>query len=143
MKTFLSIALVTATTLGGIAPAIAQGSTESPAADPVQLAQAEAATAIARSFIESLASGNYASALQLYDANIRTTLTPAGLESTWQDIITAHGDFQQIVSVLADENTETAVVTITCAFADGSQEMFVLFNENNQIISFDIAETEL
>ncbi|HEY9814478.1 MAG TPA: DUF3887 domain-containing protein [Candidatus Obscuribacterales bacterium] len=140
MKRYLPVIVIAAALLGGIAPAQAQSvpAGESAAVDLV--AQGADVTAIAETFIESLASGDYATALQSYDPAIRTTLTVESLAQQWNDLIASTGAYEGPVAATVDNSGDAPVVIMTGQFENGPRDLFILFNSNNQIISMDAME---
>lgn len=139
MKRFLPVIVIAAALLGGIAPAQAQTAPAGEAAADV-LAQGADVTAIAETFIDSLASGDYETALQSYDPAIRTTLTVESLAQQWDDLIASTGAYEGPVATTVDDSGDAPVVIMTGQFENGPRDLFILFNNSNQVISMDAME---
>jgi hypothetical protein len=112
-------------------------------AAPVLMSQSVDLGAIANDFIGMMATGDFASAYQMYDGIVRQTVGQQSIEQNWQDITAEAGAFQgcsrEQTSVL-EEPGASAVVRVTCQFDSGSRDLFVVFSDANQIASFSVAE---
>lgn len=129
---FFSIALAT-TPLAGLA----QSTTT---VRPVT-SQSINITIAALEFLDLMAQGNFSAALEKYSPDIREDLTPQNLEQEWQDIVTAHGKLQKQVSTntrQVNQSGDSGVVVITCEFEQGVQELLIEFDDNNQVLNFNI-----
>jgi glutaredoxin len=139
MKKYLPVMMIAAALMTGVAPARAQTMVASPLS-PQILAQATSVTDVAEAFIDALASGDYTAALQSYAPFMRTTLTTESIAQQWEDITAVSGEYQQPISMTVDDSAEAPVVIINAQFENGVRDLFILFNEDNQIVSMDAIE---
>lgn len=134
---YFSVAMVSAVLLGSVAPVQAQQMSE---VAPSYIAQGSDVGAIAQAFIQELASGDFTGAFRSYDSPIRSTISPDSLAQQWQDITAVSGAYQGAANVSVDTSSGTPIAIVTGQFENGSRDLFILFNENNEIVSMDIVQ---
>lgn len=140
MKTYISMLLVAGVMMGVSLPAQAQQ--QETVSAPQVLAQATSTSAIAQQFVETMAAGNFAGALQMYDPVVQQNLTQASLQLNWQTLIDESGAFQTVVSSETVSTGDSSIVIVTCTFAGGEREIFVSLTPENQVVSFSAVSDE-
>ncbi len=154
---FLSTPVLTATVLAIASPSqaqnhglptasqrLAQADSSGPS-EPATADDLNEATAIAQSFISYLAQTDFDAALQTYDSSVQATLTPSGLEQTWQDLIAQSGPLRTQIRATSQQLDDTAgsyLVIITGQFENGRRELFVIVNSEHEVIGLDAVEIE-
>jgi hypothetical protein len=137
MKHYASTWLISAALLGTTLPAFAQ--TQAAPVAPQMIAQTDAVATLAQDFVGLLAAGDFETALTRYDNAVRTTLTPESLEQNWMDLTAVSGEFQQLLGVSVDTSGDNPLAIASCSFANGNYDIFVYFDNANQVIGFDAA----
>ena len=87
----------------------------------------------AQNFIHQVAEGDFTGACQLFDSNLLQAFPPAKLEETWFQLNNLAGPLQTILACQAIERGENHIVTVTCQFEKGPIDIYVVFNQSNQI----------
>lgn len=76
--------------------------------------------AVARSFVESLAKGDFDAASGRVDENLRaTTLAPQRLAQFWKTLNVQIGTFRKVTSARVEPGEESDIVFLTCEFDKG------------------------
>lgn len=87
----------------------------------------------AASVIETLASEEFETATDQFNAQLQAALPAARLETVWDALAAESGGYRMILVVRADEAARTAVVTIQ--FENAMIDALLAFDENGQIYS--------
>jgi len=117
--------------LAGCAPATPAAPSATPVLTPPSFADL---IPIAQAFVKDLSSQNFESAFSRFDANYKTAMTLPTLKSTWQQLLSLSGAFQNQVAVKTSFVQGKPVVAVTCDFDNGTMDIMVAFNNNSQII---------
>jgi hypothetical protein len=149
MKTWIPVLLLSATLAGSALPAQAQQSQVAQPASPQLLAQTSDSDAptsdiptVAQQLISLLVSGDYAAAGDLYDQD--AVVNRDSLRATWEDIVAVNGAYQQQTNFrtvpLEEPGTGTMAI-VTVQFASASRDLYIVFNNQNQVVSLDVLDT--
>jgi fermentation-respiration switch protein FrsA (DUF1100 family) len=98
------------------------------AAPPSPPAPAPTPEAVARALVDALARGDAVGATERFDPAMRSALTPAALEATWQSLITRAGGFEAIERVEHQEKDGHDVVVLGCRFARAAVDARVVLD---------------
>jgi hypothetical protein len=149
MKTWIPVLLLSATLAGSALPAQAQQPQVAQPASPQLLAQTSDSDAptsdiptVAQQLISLLVSGDYAAAGDLYDQD--AVVNRDSLRATWEDIVAVNGAYQQQTNLrtvpLEEPGTGTMAI-VTVQFASASRDLYIVFNNQNQVVSLDVLDT--
>jgi hypothetical protein len=92
-------------------------------------------------FVNYLKDGQFESATELFNAEMVESLPPETLESTWNDLISAVGNFEEIVEIRTTEERGYQVVYVTCNFAQALIDIRIIFDEETQITGLWFAQS--
>lgn len=98
---------------------------------------------IAKNFINDLANGNFANARLNLHPFLKEQIFGEQLESRWNSFKTPLGDFKEIKSTTIRKGTrgdDTDVVLMNVQFAQGDEQILVIFNDSKSIIGVDFIQ---
>jgi hypothetical protein len=93
----------------------------------------EDVVALAQEFVEFLAMGNSAGAVENFDDTMKKALPPDKLQEIWKALIGQVGPFKRPVSTRTEKQQGYDVVFVTCAFEQGTLDVKMVFNKAQQI----------
>jgi pyruvate dehydrogenase E2 component (dihydrolipoamide acetyltransferase) len=111
------------------APATAAAATEEAAAT----APADEFVTLARQVVESLATGQYAKVVSVFDANLKTQLTEAQVQAAWEAAVAAAGAFKEQGSVRREAAEGVEVAVVTCVMEKTPIEVRVAFSPAKEV----------
>lgn len=154
MKPCVSALLLGAFLAAGALPAQAQNlSQQQPTPQPspetapqpiVPLSAGDVAAA-SQQFVNFLATGDYAAAQSMYDLTINATVTPASIQTNWEDIVAAAGTFGSVTStrtVSLENPAGGTMAIVNVRFQNGSRDLYIVFNTAYKVVSFDVVEAQ-
>jgi hypothetical protein len=96
------------------------------------------ATKVAQDFMDNLIKGNYVSARSLFSLQMQEEITPAVLQSKWQNLQRRTGNVQKVLRVESAESvSDQKLVLVNTKFTRFTDSLFVILDSNNQIINVD------
>ena len=98
--------------------------------------------ALAIEFVESLAKEDFAKAAKNLDGNLKKSLTPENLESSWECLISQAGKFKRHANVCTEKLRQYHIVILTCEFERSQSEIRIVLNKRGKIAGFTIAPTK-
>jgi hypothetical protein len=94
------------------------------------------AEAVVRDFVNALSRGQFISASSFLSQELQEEITQAGLQARWQRLQRVTGNFVRVRKVVRAENTpEMKLVIVTIEFNRLTDNLFVVLDARNQIIS--------
>jgi hypothetical protein len=101
----------------------------------------EKATKVAADFVNALSGGHFITARSFLSLPLQRELTPASLQSKWQQLQRYTGNFIRVERVVAAEyNDESQLVLVNTAFNRITDTLFVVLNKSNEIVSVDFPQ---
>ncbi|OQY87725.1 MAG: hypothetical protein B6D39_12485 [Anaerolineae bacterium UTCFX2] len=88
---------------------------------------------LARQFIDLLVQGRFEDAAANYDEAMLKALPPARLRSTWQDVISQYGAFQEIVEVKAAPADGYTAVNVQTRFEKALINIRVVYDQDQRV----------
>lgn len=114
-----------------------QSPTASSAASPVPSGSGDP-MAVARAYVEALASGNTAGAEAMEDPKLRGAAPAAKLASLWSSIVAQFGAYQGIGGATLAEAAPFTNVTVDALFANASLPLVVTLASDGQVAGFHL-----
>lgn len=101
----------------------------------------EKATQVAADFVKALSGGHFITARSFLSLPLQRELTPASLQSKWQQLQRYTGNFIRVERVVAAEyNEDSQLVLVNTAFNRITDTLFVVLNKSNEIVSVDFPQ---
>jgi hypothetical protein len=101
----------------------------------------EKATTVAADFVKALSGGHFITARSFLSLPLQRELTPATLQTKWQQLQRYTGNFVRVGKVAAAEyNEDSQLVLVNTEFNRISDTLFVVLNRSNEIISVDFPQ---
>jgi hypothetical protein len=101
----------------------------------------EKSTTVAADFVKALSGGHFITARSFLSLPLQQELTPAILQSKWQQLQRYTGNFNRVVKVVAAEyNEDSQLVLVSTQFNRITDTLFVVLNRSNEIISVDFPQ---
>jgi len=98
---------------------------------------------VARQFARALSTGNFITAHSFLSPEFQQEITPAVLQSRWQELQRLTGTFLRIGrAVEAERTTDSQLVLVNLVFNRLSDNLFVVLNNFNQITGIDFPEVD-
>ncbi|HEY9659089.1 MAG TPA: DUF3887 domain-containing protein [Allocoleopsis sp.] len=115
---------------------------------PPQLAQQSTQTAgqsdnvstIAQQVVSELAAQQYEQVRSSLHPDLRDAITAEDIQQQWQKLLEQRGTFKRIISARTAPTFDGAIVLVTVAFENGTDDLMVIFNNQQQIVGFDILQ---
>jgi hypothetical protein len=96
------------------------------------------ASLVARDFVQALSSGHFITARSFLSLPLQEELTPATLQTKWQQLQRVTGNFQRVLRVVeAEKKEETQLVLVNTEFNRVTDNLYVILNSNNEITGVD------
>ncbi|MHC4575168.1 MAG: DUF3887 domain-containing protein [Planctomycetota bacterium] len=84
-------------------------------------------------FVELLAGGQFANAVESMDENMKKVLPPQKLEQAWKATLTQMGDFKKQIGARTEKQMGFDIVFVTCEFANGPLDVKLSYDNNNRV----------
>jgi hypothetical protein len=98
---------------------------------------------VARQFAQALSTGNFITAQSFLSPDFQVEITPAVLQSRWQELQKITGNFVRVGrAVEAERTTDSQLVLVNLVFNRLSDNLFVVLNNVNQITGIDFPEVD-
>lgn len=97
-------------------------------------------TAIAEQAIGALAAQQYEQVRANLHPDLQETISAEDLQQQWQKLLEQRGAFVRILRASPAQVFDGSIVLVTAVFEKGTEELMVLFNDQQQIVGFDILE---
>lgn len=88
---------------------------------------------VARELVDSMVAGDFTGAEEHFDRTMRQELPPALLRQSWESVLSESGAFQKVKRSKKKKAGEYDVVSVTCVFSRGSQDVEVYFSEGGDV----------
>lgn len=111
-----------------------------PTQQPGQPTALNTLSAIAEQAVESLASQQYEEVRLSLHPDLRALVSAADLQQQWQQLLAVQGAYRRIVNTRSTQIYDGSIVIVTAAFEQGSEDLLVIFNDQQQIVGFDILQ---
>jgi len=99
------------------------------------------ATQVAADFVRALSSGHFITARSFLSLPLQEELSPATLQSKWQQLQRYTGNYVAVRRVVAAEhNSDSQLVLVNTEFNRTTDTLFVVLNQNNEIVSVDFPQ---
>ena len=99
------------------------------------------ATTVAGDFVKALSGGHFITARSFLSLPLQRELTPATLQTKWQQLQRYTGNFIRVGKVVAAEhNDDGQLVLVNTEFNRITDTLFVVLNRSNEIISVDFPQ---
>lgn len=96
------------------------------------------ASRVAADFVRELSRGHFISARSYLALPLQDELTPATLQSKWQELQRSTGNFVKVLRVIeASRSEDTQLVLVNTEFNRVTDNLFVILNSNNEITGVD------
>ena len=96
---------------------------------------------VALQFAEAVSSGNFITAHSFLAPDLQKEITPAALQSKWQELQRQTGTFVKVGRAIeAENNPDLSLVLVNMQFNRLSDNLFVILNSNNQITGIDFPQ---
>jgi hypothetical protein len=101
----------------------------------------EQATKVASDFVTALSGGHFITARSYLSLPLQEELTPGVLQAKWQQLQRYTGTFVRVGrAVAAEHNEDSQLVLVNTEFNRISDTLFVVLNQNNEIVSVDFPQ---
>jgi len=101
----------------------------------------EKASRVASDFVKALSSGHYITARSFLSLPLQAELGPASLQAKWMGLQRLTGNFVRINRVVeAERSAESQLVLVNTEFNRVTDNLFVILNHNNEIVSVDFPQ---
>jgi len=97
-------------------------------------------SAISEQVVSALAAQQYEEVRSSLYPDLREAITAQDIQQQWQQLLERRGAFIRIVSNRPTWVFDGYIVLVTVAFEHGSEDLMVLFNDQQQIVGFDILQ---
>lgn len=97
-------------------------------------------SAIAEQAVKLLASQQYEEVRLSLHPDLRALVSAADLQQQWQQLLAVQGAYRRIVNTRSAQVYDGSIVIVTAAFEQGSEDLLVIFNDQQQIVGFDIVQ---
>ena len=87
----------------------------------------------AEGFVDMLNQGNFAAAVQPFDATMIKAMPESKLKDTWQQLVGQVGAFKSRLGTHTDTSQGYRIVFVTCEFANSIIDVQVVYNAQDQI----------
>ena len=99
------------------------------------------ATQVASDFVRALSSGHFITARSFLSLPLQEELSPAALQTKWQQLQRYTGNYVAVRRVVAAEhNSDSQLVLVNTEFNRITDTLFVVLNQNNEIVSVDFPQ---
>jgi hypothetical protein len=96
---------------------------------------------VALNFVRAVSTGNFITAQSFLAPDFQAEITPAALQSKWLELQRLTGNFKSLGRAIEAESTPDArLVLVNVNFNRLSDNLFLVFNSDNQIIGIDFPE---
>ena len=99
--------------------------------------------AITKAFANDLGNKNFISARKYLSPLIKAELSPENIQTKWEKLLKRTGPYQKTLSMITESGGTRAdqnVVIVKIQFEKVTENLFVFFDENKQIINVDFPE---
>jgi len=101
----------------------------------------DSTSTVALDFVRAVSSGNFITAQSFLAPAFQAEITPAALQSKWLDLQRETGNFKSLGRAIEAESTpDMRLVLVNINFNRLSDNLFLIFNSDNQIIGVDFPE---
>lgn len=97
-------------------------------------------SAIAEQAIRALAAQQYEQVRVNLHPDLQEAISAEDLQQQWQKLLEQRGAFVRILRARPAQVFDGSIVLVTTAFEKGTEDLMVLFNDQQQIVGFDILE---
>jgi fermentation-respiration switch protein FrsA (DUF1100 family) len=111
-------------------------------AEPKPEPKAQALVRVAGSFVDLLATGEFAKATADFDATMLKVLPPDKLKQTWSKVLDQYGAYQKQLGTRLDTSGKYEIVYVTCEFAKAKVDTRVVFDKDGKITGLFFAPTK-
>ena len=99
------------------------------------------ATQVAADFVRALSGGHFITARSFLSLPLQEELSPAALQTKWQQLQRYTGNYVAVRKVVAAEhNADSRLVLVNTEFNRITDTLFVVLNQNNEIVSVDFPQ---
>ncbi len=102
-------------------------------AQPVSQAQKNKPEAMAKEFVELLTQGQFAKAVEGFDAKMKKTLPKDKLAQTWRTTTGQAGLFKQQLGTRREKFLGSEIVYVTCEFEKGPMDVKVVYDSDKKV----------
>ncbi|NDC35373.1 MAG: DUF3887 domain-containing protein [Synechococcaceae bacterium WB9_2_112] len=96
---------------------------------------------VALQFVKAVSTGHFITAHSFLAPDLQKEITPASLQSKWQELQKQTGQFVQVGrAVEAERSKDSQLVLVNVQFNRLSDNLFVILNSSNQIVGLDFPE---
>jgi hypothetical protein len=95
---------------------------------------------IAERAVGLLATQQYEEVRSTLHPDLKEAITAEEIQQQWQQLLQQRGAFRRIVNTRPAQLFDGSLVLVTAAFERGSEDLIVLFNDQQQIVGFDILQ---
>lgn len=134
---FLSVSVDCAKAQWALPDQLAQQSTQSPPQAPTE---PNNVSTIAQQVVGLLAAQRYEEVRASLYPELRDAISAAEIQQQWEQLLEIQGPFKRIVNVRPARVFDGAIVLVTASFEQGSEDLMVIFNDQQQIVGFDILQ---
>lgn len=94
----------------------------------------------ARQVVELLTEQQFEQVRSSLHPDLRDSITTEDIQEQWQQLLDQRGAFRRILSARTAPTFDGAIVLVTVAFENGTDDLMVIFNNQQQIVGFDILQ---
>ncbi len=87
----------------------------------------------AKAFVDQLSKGEFAQALEPFDATMRRVVPEEKLKKIWAGVVAKAGPFKRQVGARTEKSGPHEAVFVTCEFGKGRLDVKIVFNREGQI----------
>lgn len=135
----LGVSLLAGCAQGTATPAVVPATQTAPAIQATSPMDAkvapgyEALVPVARSFVDQMAAGDFASAVSRFDDTMKTAMPEEKLKATWQQLVAQVGAFKQQTGTQTLDAQSYRVVLVACEFATTQLYTQITFDSQSKI----------
>lgn len=97
-------------------------------------------SAIAEQVVGALAAQRYDEVRANLRPDLQEAISAEDLQQQWQQLLEQRGAFVRVLRARPAQVFDGSIVLVTTAFEKGTEDLMVLFNDQQQIVGFDILE---
>ena len=95
--------------------------------------RSEELTALATKLVESTVAGDFSTAVENFDSDMKDVFPSEMLRDTWNSLISQVGVFQKQTGTHMEETDSWVIIFVTCEFEYAMIDIKVVFSAENQV----------
>ncbi|MDY6937424.1 MAG: DUF3887 domain-containing protein [Cyanobacteriota bacterium] len=143
-KTSFAVTTLAIAIAGGTGAIVTRASEISPQPSSSSIVQAPSLQSLAEEFVDAMATDDMERARGFLHPTLQEELSTEDLRQNWEELIAVTGKFQERLSSSAveDPSGNENLVLVSIRFANVTDDLIVIFNDEREAIGFDFPEVE-